>query len=154
MYGRAPRGQRLIADAPFGQWKTQTFIAGLRYDRMVAPWVFDGAMNQEAFVTYIQTQLAPTLKPKDVVIMDNLSSHKSHQAHAIIRQTGAWSLFLPPYSPDWNPIEMAFSKLKAWVRRAKARTLTDLWQTIGDVCDLFSEQECRNYFFAAGYEPA
>ena len=150
-YGRAPKGQRLLANAPFGHWQTQTFIAGLRCHELIAPWVINGAMNQQTFVTYIQTQLVPCLKPNDVVVMDNLSSHKSAKAHEALIEIGAWGLFLPPYSPDLNPIEMAFSKLRALVRCAKARRLTDLWQAIGHVSKLFKPDECWNFFKAAGY---
>ena len=114
--GRSRRGTRLKAGAPFGHWATQTFIAGLRSDGLVAPWVVDQPMNRQIFDTYVETQLAPTLQPGDVVILDNLPSHKSAKAEAILKQRGAWFLFLPPYSPDLNPIEMAFSKLKAHLR--------------------------------------
>jgi transposase len=110
--GWAPRGARLVDHAPFGHWRTQTFIAALKHDRLDAPWVIDGAMNGEMFDLYVQTQLAPSLREGDVVILDNLSSHKSPKAAQILRDIGAWFLFLPPYSPDLNPIEMAFSKLE------------------------------------------
>lgn len=149
--GRARRGHRLKAHAPFGHWMTQTFIAGLRYDHLTAPWVINGPMNRAIFEAYVETQLAPTLKPGDIVILDNLSSHKSERASAILRERGAWFLFLPPYSPDLNPIEMAFAKLKAHLRRIGARTIDDLWKAIGSVCDLFTPDECRNYLKAAGY---
>ena len=150
--GWAPVGQRLVDHAPFGHWNTQTFIAALRHDRLDAPWVMPGAINGELFCTYIETQLVPTLSPGDIVILDNLSSHKSPRAAAALRDAGAWLLFLPPYSPDLNPIEMAFAKLKCMVRNAAARTYDDLWRTVGQVCDLFSPTECENYFNAAGYE--
>lgn len=149
--GWAPKGERLIDHAPFGHWSTQTFIAALRHDRLDAPWVIDGPMNSGLFERYVETQLAPTLQPGDVIILDNLSSHKSPKAAQILRDVGAWFLFLPPYSPDLNPIEMAFSKLKALIRRAAARTYDDLWRTAGEVCDLFTEDECYNFFKAAGY---
>jgi transposase len=149
--GRARRGARLKADTPFGHWATQTFIAGLRCDGLTAPWVIDHPMNRESFDTYIETQLAPTLQQGDVVILDNLPSHKSAKAAAILKQRGAWFLFLPPYSPDLNPIEMAFAKLKAHLRRIGARTIDALWKAIGDICALYSEQECWNYFKDAGY---
>ncbi len=116
------------------------------------PWVIDGAMNAEMFALYIETQLAPTLRPGDVVILDNLSSHKNPGAAVALRSVGAWFLFLPPYSPDLNPIEMAFSKLKSLIRKAAARTYDQLWAVVGQVCDLFDPDECRNYFKAAGYE--
>ena len=150
--GWSPKGARLIDHAPFGHWKTQTFIAALRHDRLDAPWVIDGAMNGELFDLYVKTQLAPTLQSGDVIILDNLSSHKSPTAADALNAIGAWFLFLPPYSPDLNPIEMAFAKLKALTRRAAARTYDDLWQAVGHVCDLFTEEECYNFFNAAGYE--
>ena len=150
--GWAPVGQRLIDHAPFGHWHTQTFIAALRHDGLTAPWVIKGAINRDLFNAYIETQLAPTLKPGDVVILDNLSSHKSAYAAEVLKSIGAWFLFLPPYSPDLNPIEMAFAKLKALIRKAAARSYDALWQAVGAVCDLFSDEECYNYFKAAGYE--
>jgi transposase len=150
--GWAPNGTRLIDHAPFGHWQTQTFIAALRHDRLDAPWVIDGPMNGELFDLYIETQLVPTLQPGDAIILDNLSSHKNPTAAAAMKAVGAWFLFLPPYSPDLNPIEMAFAKLKALIRRAAARTYDELWQAVGDVCDLFTEEECYNFFKAAGYE--
>ena len=115
-------------------------------------WVIDGAMNKEMFDLYVDTQLAPNLSKGDVIILDNLSSHKSPKAAQTMRDVGAWFLFLPPYSPDLNPIEMAFAKLKALIRRAAARTYDDLWRATGHVCDLFTEEECYNFFKAAGYE--
>lgn len=148
--GRSHRGRRLVADAPFGKWNTQTFIAGLRCDELVAPWVIDGAINGQAFDTYVATQLAPTLKPGDVVVWDNLNVHKSPRAAEAIRARGAWVLFLPRYSPDLNPIEKAFSKLKALLRKAKARTYDDLWKAVSQVCNLFTPQECWNYFRTTG----
>ncbi|WP_343072344.1 IS630 family transposase [Roseibium litorale] len=150
--GWAPRGQRLVDHAPFGHWRTQTFVAALRHDRLAAPWVIDGAMNRATFNVYVETQLAPVLRKGDVVILDNLSSHKSPRAEMILRERGAWFLFLPPYSPDLNPIELAFSKLKALIRKAAARTYEDLWNAVGHVCNLFPEEECYNFFKAAGYE--
>ena len=149
--GRARCGKRLKASAPFGKWGTQTFIAGLRHDALTAPWVIPGAMDRQAFDIYIETQLAPTLAPGDVVILDNLSVHKSAKAEAAVQAKGAWMLFLPQYSPDLNPIEMAFSKLKAHLRKAAARTFDALIDAIGDICHLYEPQECRNYFKAAGY---
>lgn len=149
--GRAPCGNRLVADAPFGHWGTQTFIAGLRCNELIAPWVLNGPMNRAAFDTYIETQLAPCLHPGDVVILDNLSAHKSAAAQACLKAQGNWMLFLPPYSPDLNPIEMAFSKLKAHLRRIKARTLDQLWRAVGDICALFQPNECWNFFEASGY---
>lgn len=149
--GRSRRGARLKASAPFGKWGTQTFIAGLRHDALTAPWVIPGAMDRTAFNIYIETQLAPTLAPGDVVILDNLSVHKSAKAEAAVRARGAWMLFLPQYSPDLNPIEMAFAKLKAHLRKAAARSFDALFEALGDICDLFDPVECRNYFAKAGY---
>ena len=151
--GWAPRGQRLIDHAPFGSWQTQTFIAALRHDRLDAPWVIGGPINRELFDLYIETQLAPTLQTGDVIILDNLSVHKSPKAARTLRDIGCWFLPLPPYAPDLNPIEMAFAKLKALLRKAAARTYDELWKAVGTVCDLFTEDECLNYFIAAGYEP-
>lgn len=150
--GWAPRGERLFDHAPFGHWHTQTFIAGLRHDRLTAPWVIQGAINRARFDLYIETQLAPTLKSGDVVILDNLSSHKSAHADEVLKSLGAWFLFLPPYSPDLNPIEMAFAKLKTLIRKAAARSYDEVWKATGAICDLYSSQECENYFTAAGYE--
>jgi len=149
--GRARCGERLMADAPFGKWHTQTFIAGLRCSGVIAPWVVDGAMDGHAFDTYVHTQLAPCLSPGDVVILDNLNVHKSPRAAAALEKRGAWFLFLPKYSPDLNPIEMAFSKLKQLLRKANARTFEALWQAVGKVCDLFEPDECRNYLKHIGY---
>jgi transposase len=149
--GRSPKGQRLFSKVPFGHWMTQTFIAGLRCDALTAPFVIDAPINRRIFETYVETQLAPTLKPGDVVVLDNLPAHKSAAAEQAIRATGAWLLFLPPYSPDLNPIEMAFAKLKALLRARAVRTIDALWRAIGEICDLFSPQECQNYFNAAGY---
>ena len=149
--GRSLKGERLNCAAPFGRWGTQTFVAGLKCDGLVAPWIIDAPMNRAIFETYVETQLAPVLMPGDVVILDNLSSHKSVRAENTIRAKGAWLPFLPPYSPDLNPIEMAFSKLKAHLRATAARTIDDLWKAIGNICKLFSPEECSNYFNAAGY---
>jgi len=149
--GRSRRGERLRAEAPFGRWRTQTFVAGLRCHELVAPFVIDGAMDGAAFDTYVLTQLAPSLKPGDVVILDNLNVHKSPRAAKAVTERGAWLLFLPKYSPDLNPIEMAFSKLKAHLRKAKARTYDALWQALGDICELFSPEECWNYLRKTGY---
>lgn len=150
--GWSPCGARLVDHAPFGHWQTQTFIAALRHDRLDAPWVIDGPINRDLFDLYVETQLVPTLHKGDVVILDNLASHKSPKATAMLKSVGAWFLFLPPYSPDLNPIEMAFAKLKALIRKAAARTYDDLWKAVGQVCDLFSDKECYNFFKAAGYE--
>lgn len=146
--GRAKKGKRLKASAPFGKWATQTFIAGLRHDALTAPWVIPGAMDREAFNIYIETQLTSTLAPGDIVILDNLSVHKSAKAEAAVWQRGAWMLFLPQYSPDLNPIEMAFSKLKAHLRKAVARSFDLLIEAIDDICNLYQPEECWNYFKA------
>lgn len=149
--GRSPCGERLMADAPFGKWRTQTFIAGLRSEGLVAPWIIEGAMDGPAFETWVRTQLVPTLRPGDVVILDNLNVHKNPRAAEVLADAGAWFLFLPKYSPDLNPIEMAFAKLKALLRKAKARTYDALWRAVGDICDLFHPSECWNYLMDAGY---
>ena len=149
--GRAPVGERLFGTAPFGRWQTQTFIAGLTCDDLIAPWVIKGAMDRAAFDTYIETQLAPVLEPGTVVILDNLATHKSLKSANLLKRQNCWFLYLPAYSPDLNPIEMAFSKLKAHLRRIEARTYDTLIQALGNICDLFSPNECWNYFKAAGY---
>ena len=149
--GRARRGQRLKMKAPFGHWGTQTFIAALRHDGLTAPWATARPMNRQSFEAYVETQLAPTLKPGDMVILDNLSSHKSEKAAAILKERGAWVLFLPPCSPALNLIEMAFAKLKAHLRKAQARTIDALWQAVGSICELYSPDECWNYLKHAGY---
>jgi len=147
--GRCAKGQRLRCKAPFGHWMTQTFVAGLRCDKLTAPFVVNAPMNRRIFETYVETQLAPALDKGDVVIMDNLAAHKSKAAEKAIKARGAWILFLPPYSPDLNPIEMAFAKLKAHLRAKAVRTIDALWQEIGHICDLFEPAECQNYFTAA-----
>ena len=149
--GWAPRGQRLNAKVPHGHWQTMTFIAALRCDRISAPWVMEGPINGELFTLYVETQLAPTLAKGDIVILDNLGSHKGKKARNIIRATGAHLLFLPPYSPDLNPIEQVFSKLKHLMRAAEARTIESTWRKAGDLLDLFSEEECANYLRNSGY---
>jgi len=149
--GRALRGQRLHGSAPFGKWHTQTFIAGLTGNALIAPWIIDGTVNGAAFDTYIETQLAPLLAPGTVVILDNLSTHCSPRAAEALKAQGCWFLFLPAYSPDLNPIEMAFAKLKAHLRRIGARTFDQLCQALAHICDLFTPQECRNFFKHAGY---
>ena len=149
--GRAPIGERLYGTVPFGKWRTQTFIAGLTSEQLIAPWGIEGAMNQAAFEAYVETQLAPSLNPGTVVILDNLSTHKSPRATEALKQSKSWFLFLPPYSPDLNPIEQAFSKLKAHLRRIGARTYDQLIAAIGDICSLFHTKECWSFFQAAGY---
>ena len=150
--GWGAKGERLKAYVPHGHWKTLTFLAALRHDGITAPCVFDGPINGESFLRYVEQFLVPTLKPGDLVIMDNLGSHKSEAVRGAIRAAGARLLFLPPYSPDLNPIEKAFAKLKALIRKAAARTYDQLWKAVGQVCDLFTEEECYNFFKAAGYE--
>ena len=149
--GWAPKGGRLPGPAPFGHWNTSTFIAALRYDGIEAPWVFDGPVNGDIFRTYVEKVLVPTLKPGDVVVMDNLGSHKSVAVRKAIRDAGAHLLFLPPYSPDLNPIEQAFAKLKHWLRDASARSRETLWRAVGNILDRFTPEECENYMKAAGY---
>ena len=151
--GRAKKGERCRASVPHGHWKTTTFTAGLRLDGLIAPMLLDGPMNGPAFLAYAEQVLAPELRPGDVAIMDNLPAHKVSGVREAIEKAGATLLFLPPYSPDFNPIEMAFSKLKALLRKAAARTIDDLWRVIGQRLGQFSPLECRNYFQAAGYDP-
>jgi transposase len=151
-YGRSPRGERCVASIPFGHWKTTTFTAGLRLNGMVAPMVLDGPMFGDAFIAYIEQVLVPELSKGDIVIMDNLPAHKVTGVRQAIENAGANLLYLPPYSPDFNPIEMAFSKLKALLKKAAARTIDDLWVLIGKLINEFKPNECQNYFKAAGYE--
>ena len=150
-YGRCRKGQRLIGRQPFGHWKTTTFTAGLRCDGITAPWVLDGPMNRDAFLVYVDKVLGPTLRKDDVVVMDNLPAHKGEAVKALVEVRGARLLFLPPYSPDLNPIELAFAKLKALLRKAAERTVDALWDRIGLVLDAFTPQECANYFRHDGY---
>jgi transposase len=151
--GRARRGLRCRSPVPHGHWKTTTFTAGLRLSGMTAPMVLDGPMNGAAFHAYVEQVLAPSLTPGDVVVMDNLPAHKLASIRVMIEAAGATLLYLPPYSPDFNPIENAFAKLKAHLRKVAARTIGDLWDAIRDALPLFTPIECRNYFTAAGYEP-
>ena len=137
---------------PHGHWKTTTFVAGLRASGLVAPFVIHGPINREAFETYVARVLVPELRPGDVVIMDNLSSHKGRKVRAMIEETGARLRYLPPYSPDFNPIENAFAKLKALLRKAGERTVEGLWTAIGRFLDAFTQDECANYLAAAGYD--
>ena len=138
-------------NAPFGSWGTQTLIAGLTQDAMIAPWVIKGAMDGPAFAAYIREVLVPEITPGTVVILDNLATHRNKQAAQSLRDHGFWFLSLPPYSPDLNPIEQAFSKLKAHLRRIGARTFTEVFEAIGAICHLYDPAECWNYFKAAGY---
>ena len=149
--GRCPRGERLIAAVPHGHWKTSTFLAALRATGLTAPLVLDGAINGETFLAYVTQMLAPTLEPGDVVIMDNLGSHKVAGVRQAIEARGASLLYLPPYSPDLNPIEQSFAKLKALIRKAAVRTREALWNEIGRLIKRFSPDECANYFANAGY---
>lgn len=149
--GWSLRGQRLLAKAPGGHWATTTFTAGLRHDRIIAPLVLDGAMNGEAFLSWVEQFLTPALKPGDIVIMDNLSAHKVAGVADAIEAVKAELLYLPPYSPDLNPIEMLFSKLKSLIRKGAWRTQEDLWQGIGRTTAKVSSRECRNYLSHAGY---
>jgi transposase len=151
-FGRALRGERLRMSVPHGHWKTTTFIAGLRRSGMMAPFVIDGPINRHAFEAYVERVLVPELKAGDIVVMDNLSSHKGPRTRELIVAAGASLLYLPPYSPDFNPIENAFAKLKALLRKAAQRTVEGLWTTIGTLVDAFSPAECTNYFAAAGYD--
>ena len=150
--GRSPRGARLEAAVPWGHWKTTTFVAGLRVDGLSAPMVLDGAMDGAAFKAYVDHVLAPSLAPGDIVVMDNLSSHKVAGVRQAIKAAKAYLLYLPPYSPDFNPIEMAFSKLKALLRKAASRSTEELEQAIADALEQFTPNECLNYFAAAGYD--
>jgi transposase len=152
LYGRAPRGQRCRAAVPHGHWKTTTFTGALRLGALTAPMVLDGPMNAAAFLAYLEQVLVPTLIPGDIVVMDNLPAHKPAAVRCTIEAAGALLLYLPPYSPDFNPIEMAFAKLKAMLKKIAARTIPELWQAIAASLFSFTPTECRNYFAAAGYE--
>ena len=150
--GWAPRGARLPAHVPHGHWQTTTFLAALRHDRIDAPWLLDGPIDGDSFRTYVEKVLVPTLKPGDIVILDNLGSHKGKAVRRAIRTAGAKLFFLPKYSPDLNPIERLFAKLKHLLRNAAARTKQALCAAVGQLLDAFTPQECTNYFIAAGYD--
>jgi transposase len=152
--GWAPLGERLVAKVPHGHWKTSTFIAALRSDRIEAPWILDGPVNAEAFKIYVEKILAPTLRSGDLVIMDNLGSHKGKAVHQAIRAAGAKLIFLPKYSPDLNPIEQVFAKLKHLLRKAAARTIETLTAAVGELLGAFTTEECANYFVNSGYARA
>jgi transposase len=153
-HGRCARGVRLIAKVPHGRWRALTFLAALRADRIAAPCVIDGPINGESFLAYVEQVLVPTLKPGDIVIMDNLGSHKRKAVRNVVRAVGAKLFFLPPYSPDLNPIEQAFAKLKTLLRKAAERTVEATWQRIGKLLNCFTAAECANYFKNAGYASA
>jgi transposase len=150
-HGRCRRGQRLIARVPFGHWKTSTFLAALRWDGMSAPAVFDGPINGRSFTAYVEQILVPSLRAGDIVVLDNLGSHKGKAARDAIERAGAELRFLPPYSPDLNPIEQVFAKLKTLLRRAAPRSRQSLWKRIGELLDRFPQAECQNYIANAGY---
>jgi transposase len=150
-YGRCKIGKRLLCKVPNGHWKTITFVAGLRHDKLTAPMVLDGPMTGDAFLLWVRQFLVPTLSPGDTVIIDNLSSHKVAGVREAIEAAGAILLYLPPYSPDFNPIEQVFAKLKTLLRKAAARTLEALENAIAVALNAFSPQECTNYITAAGY---
>ena len=152
--GWCARGRRLNAKAPYGHWKTMTFLAALRHNRIDAPFVVDGPINGEIFRLYVETQLIPTLRAGDIVILDNLGSHKSQAVRKAIRAVGARLLFLPPYSPDLNPIEQVFSKLKHLMRRAAERSHEPTWRKIGSLLDHFAPDECGRYLVNSGYASA
>jgi transposase len=153
-HGRCARGARLVAKVPHGRWRTLTFLAALRCDRIDAPCVIDGPINGESFLAYVEQVLVPALKPGDIVIIDNLGSHKGKAVRQAIRAAGAKLFFLPPYSPDLNPIEQVFAKLKTLLRKAATRTVEATWRRIGDLLAAFTPQECANYFVNAGYASA
>ena len=149
--GWAPRGSRLAAKVPHGRWKTMTFLAALRHDRIDAPWFIEGPIDGESFRLYVKEVLLPTLRPGDIVILDNLGSHKSKAVRQLIRSVGARIFFLPKYSPDLNPIEQVFAKLKHLLRKAAARTADPVYAAIADALNAFKPQECANYLKNSGY---
>jgi transposase len=154
LYGRAPRGQRLVAPVPHGHWMTTTFVAALRHDEITAPCVFDGPMDGASFLTYVEHFLAPTLRQGDVVVMDNLASHKVAGVKEAIAQAGATLRYLPAYSPDLNPIEQVFAKLNTLLRKTDPRTIEATWRNIGKLLGNFTPAECANYLANAGYASA
>jgi transposase len=152
--GWAPLGSRLIGKAPNGRWRTMTFLAALRHDRIEAPWLLEGPIDGDSFTTYVEKVLLPTLRPGDIVIMDNLGSHKGKAVRRLIRAAGAKLFFLPRYSPDLNPIEQVFAKLKTLLRKTDPRTIEATWRGIGDLLGHFTPAECANYLVNAGYASA
>jgi transposase len=150
-YGRSPRGRRLVCPVPHGHWQTTTFVAALRAEGLTAPMVIDGAVNGDLFAAYVEQVLVPALRPGDVVVMDNLSGHKRAEVRRAIEAAGCRLLYLPPYSPDLSPIELAFAKLKALLRSAGQRAVEGLWSFLGQALDAFAPAECRNYFRHCGY---
>lgn len=150
-YGRCAKGERLRAPVPYGHWKTTTFLAGLCHDGLIAPLVLDGPIDGDSFRAWVEQFLAPALRPKQIVVMDNLSSHKVDGVRQAIEAVGARVLYLPRYSPDFNPIEQLFAKLKAMLRKAAARTVDALWAAVGDILRTLQPDECRNYLANAGY---
>jgi transposase len=152
--GRCRRGQRLICKIPLARWQTTTFLAALRFDGMTAPMVLDGPIDGEWFLAYVEQVLCPTLKANDIVVLDNLGSLRGDKIRLAIEDRGASLLYLPKYSPDLNPIENAFAKLKAGLRRAAERSTEALWNRIGSIVDTYTPHECANYFRAAGYDPS
>ena len=153
-HGHCARGARLVAKVPHGRWRTVTFLAALRHDRIAAPCVIDGPINGASFCAYIEQFLVPTLSPGDIVVMDNLGSHKGKAVRRSIRAAGAKLFFLPRYSPDLNPIEQVFAKLKTLLRKTDPRTIEATWRSIGDLLDRFTPKECANYLINAGYASA
>ena len=151
LYGWSPVGERCVSCVPHGHWLTQTFVAGLTPLGLIAPYVFDGPINGESFIAYVEQMLVPELSKHNTVILDNLGSHKSEAVRKAIRATGARLFYLPPYSPDLNPIEQVFAKIKHLLRKARQRTITAVWQTIGQLLNAFSPEECQNYFINAGW---
>jgi transposase len=151
--GWALRGERLIGKVPHRRWKTMTFVAALRHDGITAPWLIEGPIDGESFRTYVERVLVPTLRPGDIVVMDNLGSHKGKAVRALIRAAGAKLLFLPKYSPDLNPIEQVFAKVKQLLRKAAPRTLEAICAAIGKILGAFTSEECTNYFANSGYSP-
>jgi len=145
------RGQRVLGQAPHGRWRTMTFLAALRHDQITAPCVIDGPINGPSFLAYVEQMLLPTLNPGDIVVLDNLGSHKSRRIRKAIIGARAYLAFLPPYSPDLNPIEQMFAKVKHWMRMAQKRSIEEVWRQVGRVLDTISPDECANYFSNAGY---